>query len=81
MKNLLFLIPVFICSLAAGQSWTKQYDHVNEPCCGLSKVRKDNKYGFVNSRGKVIIPLIYDEVLSFSEGNAAVSIAGKWGIC
>ena len=79
MKNILFFIGVFIWSIAPGQSWTKQYDHVNEPCCGLAKVGKDHKYGFVNAKGKVVIPLIYDEVLNFSEGIAAVSKAAKWG--
>ena len=79
MKNFLFLVAIFICSVAPGQSWTKQYDHVNEPCCGLAKVKKDHKYGFVNSKGKVIIPIIYDEALNFSEGIAAVSKAAKWG--
>lgn len=43
----------------------------------------DRKYGFINSEGDVVIPLIYSGVKDFHEGLAAVKIEnisnGKWG--
>lgn len=42
-------------------------------------VSKDKKYGFLNLAGSEIIPLIYDDAHSFSEGLAAVCRNGKWG--
>lgn len=46
---------------------------------GLLRVYKDKKYGFVDSTGKMIIPLIYEGAQVFSEGLAAVLLDGKWG--
>lgn len=37
------------------------------------------KYGFVNIYGQLITDIIYDKVLYYSEGVAAVCIDGKWG--
>lgn len=42
-------------------------------------VRLNNKYGFINSAGEVVIPYRFDAVFSFSEGMAAVSVNDKWG--
>ena len=39
---------------------------------------KNNKYGFVNTSGKTVIPFNYDSAESFSEGLAVVS-KGKYG--
>ncbi len=40
---------------------------------GLLAARKDNKWGFIDKTGKEIIPLIYDEIVSFfSKGVARV---------
>lgn len=51
--------------------------------CGLSEelilVKFDNKYGFLNISGYLVIPLVYDHASVFSEGLAAVSIGEKWG--
>jgi len=38
-----------------------------------------NSYGFLNKAGELIVPLIYDEVRSFSEGLAAVRQGNRWG--
>jgi len=37
------------------------------------------KWGFVDRTGKQCIPAIFDDVHPFSEGLAAVKVAGKWG--
>ncbi len=50
-----------------------QYDYMdNDIKDKLVVVRKDEKYGFINTQGKVQIPLIYDGAKSFSEGLAVV---------
>lgn len=45
----------------------------------LFLVLKDKRYGFINVKGKVIVPMIYDRADVFSEGLAPVQKDGKWG--
>jgi hypothetical protein len=42
---------------------------------GLAKVKKENYFGFIDINGKFLIPAIYDDARSFTEGYAAVAIA------
>ena len=42
-------------------------------------VTKGEKHGFADKDGKLVVPLIYDEAMTFSEGMAAVKQNGKWG--
>ena len=47
---------------------------------GMMVVQRENKWwGYVNSKGKEIIPCIYEEAKPFSEGLAAVMKDDKWG--
>lgn len=46
---------------------------------GLAAVKKDGKWGFIDTGGNVVIDLRYDSANSFSEGLAAVQNGGKWG--
>lgn len=46
---------------------------------GYAKVKKNNKFGFINESFVETIPVIYDDVQSFSEGLAAVKKNGLWG--
>jgi hypothetical protein len=46
---------------------------------GLAAFRENDRYGFINSQGKVHIPAQYDYVSSFSEGLAAVSLKDQRG--
>ncbi len=41
---------------------------------------ENGKWGFVNAEGEKLIPAKYDDVLPFSEGQAAVKQKGSWGI-
>lgn len=43
------------------------------------KSAKDRKYGYINRKGKWVIPPTYNNALSFNEGLAPVSAKGKWG--
>ncbi len=45
----------------------------------LAKVSKDGKWGFIDKRGKIVAPILFDVVWSFREGMAAVKKDGKWG--
>jgi len=42
-------------------------------------VCENNKWGFVDNTGNIVIDMQYDEARSFSHGLAAVKINGKWG--
>ena len=44
----------------------------------LVEFESNNKYGFKNVTGKVMVPAIYTSVNSFSEGLAAVYLGGKF---
>ncbi|MCG8556303.1 MAG: WG repeat-containing protein [Proteobacteria bacterium] len=46
---------------------------------GLMPVHKDGKYGFLNRRGELAIPLAFDEVRHFADGLAAARAGGRWG--
>ncbi len=44
---------------------------------GLAGVQKDQKIGFINPEGEVVIKLQYDEVTLFKNGRATVKVDGK----
>jgi hypothetical protein len=46
---------------------------------GLTVVRRDGKFGFVDERGRLRIANRYEDAGSFREGLAPVRILGKWG--
>jgi len=45
----------------------------------LVPYRKGDKWGFSDENKNIVIPLLYDNAISFSEGLAAVELNGKWG--
>ena len=51
------------------------YPEINE---GLIRVIRNGKKGFVDLNGKIIIPIIYDEINKFSEGLAAVVLNNEF---
>ncbi len=70
--------------LFGGQAWAcempannKNYEKIDCLAEGLSTVAKDNKHGFIDKAGKVIVPLQYDNAYSFSEGLASVQKTGN----
>ncbi|RZL45328.1 MAG: WG repeat-containing protein [Pedobacter sp.] len=47
---------------------------------GLAVVKKDEKFGFVNKEGKIVIPLVYDDTFDFDGDYAVVRIGDKFGL-
>lgn len=57
-----------------------EYLRINEFKEDLSSVKsKDNKYGFIDRNGKIVIPFEYEDAGNFAEGFAPVKKDGKWG--
>lgn len=46
----------------------------------LVYVKKDNMSGLLDSAGKPVLPLVYDDILSFDSGLARVKKGQKWGL-
>ena len=46
---------------------------------GFALVKKDGKWGYINTKGEQIIECKFDDARDFSEGFAAVKKDGKWG--
>ncbi|MGH1518408.1 WG repeat-containing protein [Chryseobacterium sp. JK1] len=55
------------------------YDEVGLFSEGKLSVKKNNKYGFLDTKGNEIIPMMYDEVGFFSQGLCRVSQNEKYG--
>ena len=53
-----------------------EYEYIDDFKNGYSRVKKNNKWGFLNKRIKQAIPLEYDEVSTFSNGIAVVKKNG-----
>jgi hypothetical protein len=46
---------------------------------GLRGIKRDGKYGFIDTRGRLRIANRYDGIGNFSEGLAAIKLIGRWG--
>ncbi|NDW17633.1 WG repeat-containing protein [Dysgonomonas sp. 216] len=46
---------------------------------GLLLLKDNNKYGFINRQGRIVIPFLYEKASSFCEGLAAVCFNKKFG--
>ena len=55
-----------------------KYDFVSDYTDGLAKVRKGDKWGFIDTNNTLIIPLIYDDASVFVGGKASVKLNGRW---
>lgn len=54
-------------------------EEVFEETEGMRGIRRDGRYGFVDSRGRLRIANRYEGIGTFREGLAPVMILGKWG--
>ncbi len=78
MKKILLLFLLFPVLNSYSQKWEKNYESVDNCICGLSKVKKNGKTGYVNKAGEEVIKPQYDEGLTFNEGYTAVRMDTKW---
>jgi len=46
---------------------------------GLARVKKNNKWGFIDKNGTEVVTCKYDTINVFKEGLALISSNGKWG--
>jgi hypothetical protein len=46
---------------------------------GMRGIKRDGKFGFIDSRGRLRIANRYDGIGNFQEGLAAIKLIGKWG--
>ena len=57
----------------------RHFDKVGQRSEDMINVTLQNKMGFVNMKGKEIVPCKYGNVCDFQEGMAAVCLHDKWG--
>ena len=62
-----------------GVKENKNIKHIARNNIVLRKIKRNNKYGFQNKQGKIIINTIYNNAFDFSEGLASVKKNNKWG--
>lgn len=68
--------PVLLCTFVCA---FLSFHFAKSQLPNLIPYRKADKWGFANSKKKIIIEPVYDSVAPFSEGRAAVMKAKKWG--
>lgn len=61
------------------QDLERKYDLVTGFSDGMILVSLKNKYGFLNERGEIVVPVSYEIAMPFNEGLAAVKKNGMWG--
>lgn len=83
----IFLFAINVCYGQKGKiAASGKYDYQGSLCNGLAKVKKNNKWGFVDASGNLVVSPKYDEVENFSDGLARVRIkhhgknGGGWGL-
>jgi hypothetical protein len=62
-----------------GRHKFKFYKKVKPFNTEITGVEIDNKWGFISSKGRLIIKPSYDDVGNFSQGLVAVKLNNKWG--
>ena len=62
-----------------GNAFIVSYDYTGVFSEDLAKVKKDDKWGFIDKTGRLAIPLEYDYADKFFEGLAFVIKDDKWG--
>tara|TARA_B100000809_G_scaffold266738_1_gene331104 strand:+ start:2397 stop:3467 length:1071 start_codon:yes stop_codon:yes gene_type:complete len=61
--------------VAGSVKYDKEYPYTD----GFAIVMNNDKYGFINTERKVVIPIKYDDAWNFKDGLATVDVKGKKG--
>ena len=56
------------------------YSYIGEFSEGLFLVEKSGKFGYIDKKGAIVLPFIYDQASKVMNGVAAVQIDGKYGL-
>ena len=56
----------------------RNYDEVKEFSEGLAAVKMHGRWGYINTNGTVVVPLVLDEAKPFKDGFASVKRLGRW---
>jgi hypothetical protein len=56
-----------------------QGERMSDFSCGLARVFRGGRYGFVDTEGKFVVPPSFEDALDFTEGLCAVKVSGRWG--
>ena len=56
-----------------------EFEEIYPESEGLSVIKKDGKYGFIDDQNRLRVANRYDSVQDFHEGYAAIKLIGKWG--
>lgn len=62
-----------------GRKVTQSYEDVSYFSFGIAGVKKDGKWGYINTKGNLIVPFIYDDVDPVVFGYARVKKGDKYG--
>ena len=54
-----------------------KYDYAMRFSEGLASVELNNKWGFIDTTGKIVIPFVYESFSNFVKGLALVTINNK----
>ena len=57
-----------------------KYDEIRGFDEGLARVKLKDKWGFIDKKGREVIPVKFDEIWGFSEGLSGVELNKKWGL-
>ena len=59
---------------------SQSYEIVGDIHCGLIAIKQGLNYGFINTKGEIVIAPKYEEVTDFRLNRAAFRLNDKWGI-
>lgn len=57
-----------------------EYEEVSNYCEGFAVVKKDGRYGVVNTDGELITPCVFDKIFDYKNGFALAVREGKCGV-
>ncbi len=83
--SLILILTLFAGNMSADNKnnfkWIKEirYEQIRPYSDGLSAFKQNDKWGYLDVNGKVVVTPAYDDCKDFSNGVAAVNVEGRWG--